>query len=303
MATPVNSDRRILELAARQHGLVSRRQLLSVGLTPRQIQLRVECGRLPRVRRGIYRAHVRPDPRERLAAAVLACGPSAVLSHESAAALWTMLPDRLRDPTAEVHVTLSRGRGRRARGVRVHRCRSLPADERTRVHQLPVTTAPRTVLDLASSTSGPLLERVVARCEREGWTTAEDIRALLARHPARPGSRRLAELLAREDAPAFTRSEAERALLDLVRRAELARPEVNARLRGWEVDFLWRAQRLVVETDGFAYHGSASAFETDRERDARLVAAGYRVLRVTWRQLTETPEAVLVRIAQALVAG
>ncbi|MFZ0041498.1 MAG: DUF559 domain-containing protein [Solirubrobacteraceae bacterium] len=98
----------------------------------------------------------------------------------------------------------------------------------------------------------------------------------------------------------MTRSKAERLLLALINEAELPRPMTNVRLHGYEVDFLWRAEKLVVEVDGHRFHGHRAAFERDRKRDQVLTAAGYRVIRVTWRQLEHEPVAVAVRIAQAL---
>lgn len=102
---------------------------------------------------------------------------------------------------------------------------------------------------------------------------------------------------------ALTRSEAESRFLSLVRRGKLPRPEVNVRLKAFEVDFLWRRERVVVEIDGFAYHSSRGAFEQDRQRDAVLAASGLLVVRITWRQLSTEPEAVLVLLAQALARG
>src|SRR5690606_24158237 len=110
----------------------------------------------------------------------------------------------------------------------------------------------------------------------------------------------LRALLAGE-ALAFTRSEAEERMLALVRRAQLPEPQVNARYAGYEVDFLWRDQRLVAEVDGYTFHADTTAFENDRRRDLVLVSRGMRVVRVAWRQLMTAPEVVLVRLAQALV--
>jgi very-short-patch-repair endonuclease len=102
--------------------------------------------------------------------------------------------------------------------------------------------------------------------------------------------------------PALTRSEAERRLLELIRTAELPAPETNARIAGYEVDFVWHAQRLVVEVDGYAFHSMRSSFERDRRKDAELIARGWRVIRVTWRQLTEAPAALIATLATALAA-
>jgi very-short-patch-repair endonuclease len=118
--------------------------------------------------------------------------------------------------------------------------------------------------------------------------TDGSIREFAERNPRRPGTRALLCTLASEPRP--TRSQAERRLLVLVRRAGLPLPETNVRVLGHEVDALWRDERLIVEVDGFDSHGTRAAFELDRRRDAELVAAGYRVIGVTWRQLRDEPE-------------
>lgn len=126
------------------------------------------------------------------------------------------------------------------------------------------------------------------------------LRAALARAPRRHGSAALRTLLRCEAEPALTRSEAEERLLALVRKARLPEPECNVRLAGYEVDFLWRDRRLVVEVDGYAFHSSPAAFERDRLRDGELEDAGYRVRRITWRQLTEDAAGVEQRLRRAL---
>lgn len=189
------------------------------------------------------------------------------------------------------------------RGVRVHRVGPLAADEVTQLDGVPITTPARTLLDLAACASDRALERALARADREGVVERESIERLMARHPRRPGTRRLAALLAGGKRPAFTRSEAEASFLALIRKARLREPEANVVVRGYEVDLLWRADRLAVEIDGFAFHSSRTVFEADRQRDAVLAASGFRVVRVTWAQLSKEPEALLARIPQALVTA
>jgi very-short-patch-repair endonuclease len=158
-------------------------------------------------------------------------------------------------------------------------------------------------VDLASRAGPGELERAVARGLRERVVDHAALRGTLTRHRGRRGARLLRRLLDSVVEPELTRSVAETRLLELVRAGGLPRPRVNARVEGFEVDFLWSGPRLVVEVDGFAYHGGRVAFERDRDRDASLAAAGYRVVRVTWRQLDGRPSEVLVRIAQALTRG
>ena len=230
-------------------------------------------------------------------AAVLACGAGARLSHGTAARVWG-LDDGGPDP--RIHVGVVRGHPSPGPDVCVHRLRDDDPESVVRHEGLPLTTPARTLLDLAGYLAASQLERAVARARRQELVIDDDVARLLARHPRRRGVGRLRAIMALDGGPAFTRSEAEARLLELVRRGGLAAPRVNARVAGWEVDFVWTRARLIVEVDGYAFHASTRAFERDRERDATLMGAGYRVARVTWRQLTTTPEAVLVRLAQAL---
>jgi very-short-patch-repair endonuclease len=230
-------------------------------------------------------------------AAVLACGPGAVVSHQSAAALWLLLP---RPDDAPVDVIPHAGdRGRRA-DIRAHRVPRLAAEDVTGVDGIPVTTPARTLLDLAAVVSLRELEQALAQAERRQLATDEDLMAVIERNPTRRGVRVLRRLLERGATPAFTRSDAEARFLALIRRAQLPDPEVNVMFAGYEIDFLWRSERLAVEIDGFAFHGARSSFERDRRRDAQLSARGLHVIRVTWRQIVREPEAVLVRTAQTL---
>jgi very-short-patch-repair endonuclease len=202
-----------------------------------------------------------------------------------------------------VEVTMNRRHRRSIPGIRVHLTRDLAADEVTSVDGVPVSTPARTLLDLGGCVGARELERMLARAERNGLVTRDEVRAMVDRHPQQRGARILRRLV-RDDGPsAFVRSKAEELLLALIRKARLPTPELNARLLRYEVDFLWRRERLIAEVDGAAYHGSARSFVEDRRRDAELMAAGYRVLRVTWPDLTREAEATLVRLAQALAHG
>jgi very-short-patch-repair endonuclease len=165
---------------------------------------------------------------------------------------------------------------------------------------VPITTPARTLLDLAAVAHPRHLEQAVAEAERRRLASRRGLAALLARYPGRPGSRAVRALLEADARPALTRSEAERRFLVLIRSAGLPAPDVNVRVGDVEVDFLWREAGLVTEVDGYAFHSDRAAFENDRRRDAELAARGLTVIRVTWRQLVDEPEAVVVRIGQAL---
>jgi very-short-patch-repair endonuclease len=212
-------------------------------------------------------------------AAVLATGGA--LSHHTAAALWGFRPPHDGAP----HVTVANRDARSRQGLNVHRTRSLNAA----VHLgLPLTTAPRTLHDLAPLLSQGELERAVEEAVIRGLARPEEL-------TTRPALRRAAI-----EEPQITRSEAERRLRRLVKAARLPRAVTNVKVAGWEVDAFWPRERLVVEVDGFAYHGNRAAFERDRRKDAALVAAGYRVVRITWRQLVDEPHVVVALLARLL---
>ena len=173
-------------------------------------------------------------------------------------------------------------------------CEGWRAEDHTTHHGLRITTPARTIADLSASLPAVALQRLIEEAQRRRLTT----RVELERHA--PGRPALRAALAADEEPRLTRSEAERRLLELIRAAGLPAPRTNARVAGLEVDVLWPAQRLIVEVDGYEFHGPRPAFERDRRRDGRLLAAGYRVLRVTWLELVERPERVLATIVAAL---
>jgi hypothetical protein len=300
-------ERAISELAAGQHGLVTRAQLASVGLGDHAIDTRLLNGRLHPVHRGVYLVgHTNALPHAPEMAAVLACGPGAVVSHRSAALLWALLAFEAREHARawrRVEVTVAGRDPGLKPGIHVHRVRALDPRETRACDGIPITTPARTLLDLAMTASTWELERATAEAFRRRLTSDRELCFLLARHRGRRGAGILRKLLERNAPPALTRSAAEDRFLALVRAAPIPEPAVNVRLGPHEVDFLWRRQRLVVEIDGFDFHSSRAAFERDRLRDAELQASNFRVMRVTWRQLVHHPDAVLARLAAALRAG
>jgi very-short-patch-repair endonuclease len=290
-------ERAIADLAGRQRGVVTRTQLLHAGLSSHAIDHRLRSGRLHPLHRGVYLVgHGVPPDGARELGAVLACGERAVLSHLSAAGLWR-LPS---SPQGAVDVTVWGRRCDSKHGIRVHRVAALDRRDVRKLGGIPVTSPARTILELAAVVELRELERAVAEAEARRLTRRSEMVTLLARVGARPGAAVLRSLLAADTAPALTRSEAEERFLALIRAAELPTPEANIRLGPHEVDLLWREQGLVVEVDGFRFHSTRAAFERDRQRDAKLAAAGLRVIRVTWRQIVDRPEALVARIATAL---
>jgi len=295
------ADEELLEqVAAEQGGLVTRAQLLERGLTRYSIDGRVRAKRLHLLHRGVYRLGPVQSTHAREFAAVLASGPTAVVSHRSAAWLWQLIPDP--GDASPVELTMPASDRCRRPGIRVHRA-GLQPQEIAQFDGIPLTTPLRTIQDLATVLPSRELESALAQAERLNLLDRRDLAQRLATRSRKPGTPLLRTLLAEETGPAFTRSEAEERLLGLIRKAQLPAPETNVRVGSYEVDFYWRRERLVVEVDGHAFHATNRAFENDRRRDSSLAASGIRVMRVTWKQLTSEPEAMLVRLGQALVRG
>lgn len=290
----------VADLARRQHGVVGRAQLDEIGLGRGAIDLRVARRRLHVLYRGVYAVgHLVLTDEGRWMAAVLAGGRRAVLSHRSAAALWGIRPSGL-----NAEVTTARMRRSRP-GLRFHRS-ELPDDEVTVHGGIPATTVPRTLFDLAGVIPRRQLERAVNEAEVRRLWDALSLADLLRRHPRRPGAAAIRAVIA---APGGTmmRSELEGLFLELVEAEELPRPAVNLPLqlsgRWIEADCAWRDQRLIVELDGHATHHTREAYESDRARDRVLTAAGWRVIRITWRQLHADRKALAKDLRAALARG
>jgi very-short-patch-repair endonuclease len=291
-----NVDEIIDLWAAAQHGVVARWQLLADGVTEHAIEHRIRSGRLRPIHRGVYGVGRLRGPHAAEMAAVVAGGRGALLSYRSAAALWKQLPAGPADAPVEVSTP---GRNVLTRpGLRIHRTGPIPADEATSLHGIPITTPARTLLDLAMVLSAHDLERALARALRGGVEEGQ-ILTLLARYPKRPGARLLRSLLDAENL-VFTRSHAEEAFLAIVQRGGLPKPETNVRVRGFEVDFFFRAARLIIEVDGATYHSAPAAVERDHNRDQALFLAGYTVLRFIWKEVDQRPDRVLAKVAGAL---
>jgi very-short-patch-repair endonuclease len=275
------AERAVMDLAARRHGVVTSADLAQAGLGRGAVARRVAEGRYRRLHRGVFLVGPLPGSRTREMAAVLAVGHDAAISHRSAAALWEILP-----PPDEplIDVTVTRGHPRHRPGIRIHRSRRL---QRSFNAGVPLTSPLRTLVDLATTVGAHDLERAVEEAQ---------IRRLV-----RPDQLGRLHRFDRYHEPCLTRSEAERRLLALIRAAKLPPPRTNMLVSGYEVDFVWPNERLIVEVDGFAFHSTRAAFERDRARDRVLHAAGYVVLRVTWRQLVREPEVVVAELAAALV--
>ncbi len=233
-------------------------------------------------------------------AAVLAAGPDAVLSHRSAATHWGLL-----SLTGQpINVTSPRGIRPRS-GLVVHRSR-LPRDETATLDGIPVTTVPRTLLDLAATTPRRALEQALGQAERRQLTDPLSLPDLVERYPGRRGLATLRTALA-ERTSDVSRSELEEDFFPFIAHEGLPEPERNVALhlgdRFIEADCLWREQRLIVELDGRATHDTADAFHRDRARDRAAFVAGWTTIRVTWRDLHIEPGLLAADLRAALRRG
>jgi very-short-patch-repair endonuclease len=266
---------------------------MEMGLGSAAIDWRVNAGRLHPVFDGAYALGHQAIPREgRWLAAVLASGHGAVLSHWSAAALWRIRPNA----REVIDVTLAT-RSRSSAAIRRH-LRRLPADEVTVREGIPVTTAPRTVLDLAAVAGVDVVENAIREMEYLELRDPLSLPQLLARYPRRRGVRRVRTAFARieEEPSGRRRSPLEERFAPFLRRHHLPLPRFNAWLavggKRYQVDCLWPATTQIVELDGWQGHGTRSAFHSDRSRDRRLRVAGYSVTRISWSQLDDEPAAI-----------
>ena len=290
-------DVRIAALADRQWGLVTREQLLALGLSSGAVDRRLAAARLRPLHRGVYAVGHRWLRREahRLAA-VLACGDGRGAQPRvrgGALGIAAVRGDADRRDGAAERPAAPLGHPRPPP-------RRLAVREVTEHDGVPVTTPARTLLDLAATLPRRSVERALDQAEVLRLFDATALHAIAAAHRGRPGAPLLAALL-REHAAGttLTRSELEEAFLRLCDRAGLPRPVVNGRAHGVESDFAWPARALVAEVDGFAFHRTRRAFERDRARDAVLAAAGVRTLRFTARQVERRPGEIVAALRAA----
>jgi predicted transcriptional regulator of viral defense system len=293
-------DMRLARLADVQHGVVSLTQLVELGFSRDSVRKRAARGRLHRVHRGVYSVgRARLDVRGRWMAAVLACGPGAVISHRTAANAQGLL----RGASGKIEVTAPVAGGRRRPGVTVHRAPGLRPEDTTTVDGIPCTTVARTLLDLAAVVSAPDLARAIEGAEKRRVYDGNQVEAALARAPNHPGTAPLRAALVAYSEPPPTREEFERRAFEVFAQAGLGRPQVNVLVETsqeqLEVDFCWPDRRLIVEADSWEHHKTRAAFERDRRRDQLLTAMGWTVVRVTWRQLKHAPEEVIAAVGAA----
>lgn len=297
---PVNRSTGCDELAARQHGVVSREQALAAGLTKRSIHIRVASGRWDRLHRGVYRAlPLPPSWHQRLMAAVLHGGPSAVASHRSAAALWSL--DGVGTPPIEISVKS----GLKMTGAIVHRRR--PTDDPRVVVRdgIPATTIERTLVDLAAVMAPARVGRALDEALRRGDTTLLLLREEIP-SSGRSGRGTLRRLLEeRDDRDAQVESRLEQMMLQLLRRAGIPLPLPQHRVVEdgvpiARIDFAYPAYRLGIEVDGYRWHSGVQRWREDLRRENRLKLLGWTLLRFSWADVEERPEQVVSQIRAGL---
>jgi very-short-patch-repair endonuclease len=292
----IAAEREVARIAASQQGLVTTDQLSEAGFGRSQITRRVRGEWLVRRHVGVYQLGVFAGRFGDELAALLACGPRAVLSHWSAASVCELCAR----PLGVVDICVPGAIAGRRPGIRPHRANRLPASDVVVRYGLRITSPARTLLDLAATSPRDELERLVEEAQVQRLASPAALRAVIERGAGRPGVAKLRAVLDFIDEPLITRSEAERRLRALCRSAALPMPRMNVKRAGWEVDAVWDAQRLVVEVDGLKFHSTPARFERDRRKDADLMLAGYRVLRITWRRLTREPGQVVALLVAAL---
>jgi very-short-patch-repair endonuclease len=287
-------DRGLGEVAGAQRGLVCAAQLRELGIGRSAMRHRIAKGSLHVVLPSVLAVGTPVlqsyGPQT---AALLYAGENAVLSHESAAALWGLAA-----APSFVAVTLIGRHIQSQPGLRLHRLKTLDVRDVRLHHGFPVTSPARTLIDCAAS--GLPLDRLLNEARALKLVKDAEIHAAMERCPRRKGVKALRALLEAEKDTGFTRSKAERILKRLVKEAGLDPPIFNTHVEGMEVDAYWPRQRLVVEVDGVRFHGHYQAFQRDRAKANRLIAAGYVVLRFTWAQLTGRPVLVIATIARTL---
>jgi hypothetical protein len=291
----------IRALAERQHGVLAHWQLLQLGAARNMVLGRRQAGLLIPLHRGVYAwGHRQPTRQGQWMAAVLACGPGAVLSHFSAGSHWGICGAR--GPVEALRQSGGFKPDGNHRWVLLHQTRRLEPYEVTVERGIPVAVMERVLLDLAARTNAKRLERMFVQAYKSEGFSWSRLGRIINRRRGCKGVGRLRRIALEVDPEALeTKSVPEVDFLALCREAGLPTPAVNVLVEGHLVDFLWAEQKLVVETDSWSHHGDPLAFEKDRRRDVALIAAGYVVLRTTYKMLERNSEPFLQNVRRALL--
>jgi very-short-patch-repair endonuclease len=282
-------------IATSQHGVATRAQLLAAGMSVKEIKGRLRKKALIRVHPGVYRVgHLAPSVEARYLAAVLACGEGALLSGPAAAHVWALLKGAA--PVPEVTAPAKR----RIPGVRTKRGRRGDARDATTHRGIPITTVPRTLVDLSSLLSLDALARACHEAGVKYRTTPRQVDAVLAKRPSSPGAGKLRRVLRGEARVALSRLESR--FLELLRDAGLPLPETNRPAGQRRVDCRWAEHRLTVELDSYRYHSSRHAWELDHRREREAHARGDEFRRYTHGDVFDAPRQMLTELAGLLGA-
>lgn len=289
-------DQRIAAIAGGQDNVIDLAQLAAAGMDRKTLQRRLAAGLMQRRHRGVYIVGAaRPTFWASSRAAVMAVGEDSAVSHRAALALLGLASP----PAGPIDVTVT-GRGAcRRPGITIHRS-TLAGVELLRPRGIPITSAARTICDVAATDPTHVIEELLKEARVQRIISDRELYAVIDRVPHRAGAALVRELLRDESEAGYSRSAAERRLRRLVCDGDLPEPVYNQPLLEFHPDALWTAERIALEVDGRRYHSHPRAFESDRRRDQILAAHGYVVIRVTWRQLVREPMAVAVRIGQAI---
>jgi hypothetical protein len=275
-------------IARRQHGVVTRKQLLDAGISKEEIRRRIRKGTLLVVHRGVYRVgHKAPSIEARYHAAVLACGEGAVLSGQAAGYLWGLLKGTA--PPPEVTAPTNR----KVKGVRTRRARRRETEATTR-YGVPITTVPRTLVDLSSLLQ---LEDLARACHEAGVlhrTTPRQVQQVLTKRPNTPGAKQLTKVMHGD--VHVTLSALERRFLERLDEASLPHPLTNKSADGRRVDCRWPEHKLTVELDSYRFHNSRHAWEQDRRREREAHARGDDFRRYTPYDVFDAPEQMLAEL-------
>jgi very-short-patch-repair endonuclease len=287
-------DRRISLVAKKQHGYITRVQLLELGLSPSGIAHRVHAGRLIRIYKGVYAVGHKPTlPLDRTHSVLLACGSGSALAGVTAGSVWGLWKE-WRMP---FHVIAPRMH--RHPGITVHRSTALTRGDIRVQLGLRVTSPARTALDVAPGLTEKQLKRAVNTLRLATYLRLPgDINDVIERFPRHPGARRLAWFVANPGRP--TRSEFEDAFPEFARRHGLPEVQINVMIAGYEIDVVYMRERVIVELDGHDVHSGRVAFEYDREKDADMAAEGFVTVRMTWERMVERPEREAARLLRIL---
>lgn len=285
----MRSHSRLTEIAERQYGVVSYRQLRELEFSKGHVYRANEAFRLRRIHRGVYAVgHSELSPHGRCRAALLAFNDNAAISHRSAAWLWGLVSAC----PHEVDVLVP-GNSRR-KGIRPHRVAAIADRDCSTVDRLTVTTLARTLIDFAATEPRRELERAVDRARRRGLLDLDPIDQLLQRRL--PGTTQLEEALMLYRKPVYDRARSELLFLEAIEKEGLPLPAINTWVEKWEIDAYWEAERFAVEVDGWETHGSRQAFESDRLRQEEMKLAGIDCIRISARRIETEPDEVARRL-------